>query len=130
LTRNFSAERAALTLSLDKELASVLQALDKQVAVLMQALEKERGAVLVTVEKERAAVMQDVDRIVRETTERSWQNVRAMVKEVLFYLVVLVLIVLGLPFVFGYLVGRASGRFGRRNEGLSSVAPRSGSEPD
>jgi hypothetical protein len=107
-TRDFSTERAALTRSLDTNLVVVLQTMEKEMESLLKALEKERAAVLITVEKERAAIMQDVDRIVRETTERSWQHVRAMVKEVLFYAVLLVLIVLGLPFFFGFLVGRAT----------------------
>jgi hypothetical protein len=113
LTRDFSTQRVALTQTLDKELAVGVQALEKEVAVLMQSLEKERTAVMGTVEKERAAIMRDVDRMVRDTTERSWQNLRAMVKDVLLYVVLLVVIVLGLPFVFGYLVGRATGRWGR-----------------
>lgn len=120
LTRNFSTERAALTQSLDKELAAILVAVDKQVAVLVQTLEKERAAVLVTVEKERTAVMQDVDRIVRETTERSWQQLRAMVRDVLFYLVLLVIIVLGLPFFFGFLVGRTLGRRGKEESATAA----------
>jgi len=107
-TRDFRTERTAITQSLDTNLVAVLQAMEREVGSLLKALEKERAAVLLSVEQERAAILQDVDRIVRDTTERSWKHLRATVKEVLFYAVLLVLIVLGLPFFFGYLVGRAT----------------------
>lgn len=129
LARDVSAERTAITQSVETNLAAILRAMEQEVAVLLQAVERERTAVLGTVEKQRAAVVQDVDRLVRETTDRTLGHLRAMVRDVLFYLLLLTLVVLGLPFVFGFLLGRATSRAGRRAETAAADAPRPGDKP-
>ena len=60
--------------------------------------------------QQRAAVMKDVERMAGDLADRSLEQARAMVKDVLRYALLLALVVLGLPFVFGFLAGRISAR--------------------
>jgi hypothetical protein len=48
----------------------------------------------------------DADRIVARSVETSWEQARKLVREALLLLIVLTVLVLGLPFGAGYLVGR------------------------
>jgi len=85
----------------------------KERASLVQAVIEQRVAVLKSVDEQRAALMQDVNHLARETLERSLEQGRGLVRDVLFYAVLLVLIVLGLPFFFGFLLGRVTSKVGR-----------------
>jgi hypothetical protein len=77
---------------------------------LTETLASERAAVLKEVDRQRAAMMKETQGMLRDLTDRSLAQARGMIRDVLFYAVLLVGIVLGLPFFFGLLVGRAWGR--------------------
>ena len=50
------------------------------------------------------------DRMAQNAIDRAGQQLRGIIGTVLFYLTLILLIVLGLPFVFGYWVGKTAGR--------------------
>ncbi len=90
-------EREALTKSLAVEREAVLKAVDQQRTALTQ-----------TVDQQRAAIMQDVHKLTTDTIEQSMQQVRGLVRDVLFYAVLLAVVILGIPFFLGVWVGRVS----------------------
>ena len=92
-------ERAALARDISTEREAILKAVDQQRAALMKE-----------VDQQRAAIMKDVEHLAGDVTDRSMNHLRGLVKDVLIYLVVLVALVLGLPFFFGFLVGRVTER--------------------
>ncbi len=97
----------------EKQWAATLDTLTRERAALARDIATERAAVVQTVVQQRAAVMKDVERMAGDLADRSLLQARAMVKDVLRYALLLALVVLGLPFVFGFLAGRISARVRR-----------------
>jgi len=58
-------------------------------------------------EMQRTAVTQDVDRISKQVISQAGDEVRRLVREALLLMIAFVLVLLGVPFVAGYTVGRA-----------------------
>ncbi|MGO8929327.1 MAG: hypothetical protein ACLQU3_20875 [Limisphaerales bacterium] len=77
---------------------------------LTETLASERVAVLKDVAQQREAFMKETQEILRDLVDRSLTQARGVIRDVLFYVVLLAGIVLGLPFLFGFLLGRAWGR--------------------
>jgi hypothetical protein len=70
----------------------------------------QRDAIAATLKEERAALMADTDRIATDLTERVFARVRVVLRELMVGACVLALIVLGVPFGFGFLAGRGRSR--------------------
>jgi hypothetical protein len=92
---------------------STTRTLQTERQALTQTLASEREAVLKDVAQQRAALMQETHGILRDLTDRSLKQVHETIRDVLFYLVLLAAIVLGLPFVFGFILGRVWSRANR-----------------
>ncbi len=101
-TKTLQTERQALTETLATERTAVLKAVDEQ-----------RAAVLKAVAEQRSALMKEAQAITQDVVDRSMKQVHGVVREVLFYAVLALAIVLGLPFLTGFLLGRASGRISK-----------------
>ena len=95
-------EREALTRTLASEREAVLKSVDQQRIALTQTVDQQRGA-----------IMQDVQKMTTEVVDRSMQQFRAMIRDILFYVVLLVVVILGIPFLMGVWVGRVSGKMKR-----------------
>ena len=89
-----------------KQWGATLETLTRERSALARDIATEREAMVQAVTQQRAAIMQDVQRVAGDIASRSMQEAHGMVKDVLRYAVLLALIVLGLPFAFGFLVGR------------------------
>lgn len=92
---------------LSQERAAMAKDLDALRVGLAESVAHEREEISVVVASERAAMMSDARVIANDVTERSWKQLRAMVREVGFILIVLAIVVLGLPFAGGYLLGKS-----------------------
>jgi len=92
-------ERAALT----KDLEAMRVAMDA-------TIERERNALYAAISLERAALAADVARIGKELGPLLLAKLGEVVNEALLLLILLVLLLIGLPFVSGFLVGRATNR--------------------
>ena len=92
-------EREAVTEVLRTERIAVTAALDKQRESLMRDFTRERGEITVA-----------ADQMVQNAIEKTGQQVQGIVRSALLYASLLALVVLGLPFLSGYLVGRAAKR--------------------
>ena len=93
------AERAALA----KDLEAMRVGMDA-------TIERERSALYAAIRVERAALAADAERIGRELGPLLIAKLGAIVSEALLLVILLVLVVLGLPFLFGFLLGRSRRR--------------------
>jgi len=90
-------ERAALT----KDLETMRAGMDA-------TIERERQALYAAISAERAALAVDVERIGKELGPLLLAKLGAVINQALLLIILLVLILIGLPFVSGFLVGRAT----------------------
>lgn len=95
---------------LDASTARTIAALSTQRTALFADLQSEREALLAAVDAQRKALASDAGRIADQVVKSSGEQLRYLAGEVLLLLIVLTIIVLGLPFFAGYLVGRARQR--------------------
>jgi len=91
----------------DSSAASILETLRTERAALSADVRTEREAVVLAAGAERQAIARDAARIADQVVKSSGEQARALAREVLLLLIVLAIVVLGLPFAAGYLVGRA-----------------------
>jgi hypothetical protein len=100
---------------LDASSARMIAAVHAERAALFTDLQSEREAVLAAVDTQRKALALDAGRLADQVVKRSGEEARELAAEVLVMLIVLAVVVLGLPFLAGYLLGRA--RQGRASRG-------------
>ena len=92
---------------LDASSRNAEQALRAERVALFAELQSERSAVMAQLDVERKAVAEDAARISSRVVKDTGAQLRELAAEVLLLLIVLAVVVLGLPFAAGYLVGRA-----------------------
>jgi hypothetical protein len=92
---------------LDASSAALIEALRSEHAALSADVRTEREALTVAVDEQRKAVTQDVARISDQLVTTAGDQLRHLVREALLLLIALAMVVLGLPFAAGYMVGRA-----------------------
>lgn len=95
---------------LQEEVAVLIEAIGEQRVAAMEALAGERAIVLEALSTERAATLEDLRRAVDGWIETSLSRVQSLTGLVILGLVALVLVLFGVPFAMGVLVGRLSGR--------------------
>jgi len=95
---------------LDASSAATIGALRAERIALSSTLSSERAVILDAADKERKAIALDAADIASRVVNETGQQVRYLAREALLLLIVLVIVVLGLPFAAGYLVGRTRGR--------------------
>jgi hypothetical protein len=81
-----------------------------QGTALSSTLGSEREAATDSIDMERAAMTADASRIATQVIHDAGIEARRLVREALLLSIVLAVVVLGLPFTAGYLVGRARRR--------------------
>lgn len=91
---------------LDQSWMQTLRTLSTERAALADNIASERASLVTAFDLQRIQLSADADRIVARSVETSWQQARKLVREALMLLIVLAVLVLGLPFGAGYLVGR------------------------
>ncbi len=97
---------------------ALLAQFDIQRVALAQDIGKERAELTTAVDRQRAALMADAHRIVIDSTETLGRQIRQAVAEVVLLGLLAVVVLLGLPFGAGYLLGRA-----RRNSNSINPGP-------
>jgi hypothetical protein len=91
----------------DASSAALIKALDVERAALSVTVRTEREAVTSAVDVQRAAIARDAATIADQVVKSAGEQVRHLAREVVLLLMVMFVIVLGLPFAAGYIVGRA-----------------------
>lgn len=95
---------------LQSELMNKEGFLSQQRAVILDELRNERQAMTEAIRRERIDLMKDVDALTLKAVDHAGAQVRKIVEEALGLTIVLALVLLGLPFAAGFLVGRMSGK--------------------
>jgi hypothetical protein len=95
---------------LDASLTQTLRALHAEREGLAANIAEERESLTATFDVERAQVAKDAAQIAARAVDTSWQELHKVVREALILLILLTLLLLGLPFFAGYLVGRRRDR--------------------
>jgi hypothetical protein len=86
---------------------SLMKSLHEERSALTADFSTERAEFVKAFDEQRASVTKDAERVVTATVTSVGQEVRALVRQALFLVILLTVILLGLPFVAGYWVGRA-----------------------
>jgi hypothetical protein len=94
----------------DMSVADVLDKLHAERMDLSTAIGVERQAAVDAFASERAAISADAARIAAQTIRDAGEQARRLVRDTLMLVIVLAIVILGLPFAAGYLVGRAHRR--------------------
>jgi hypothetical protein len=94
----------------DVSVTDVLEKLHAERVDLSTAISVERQAAVDAFAAERQAISADAARIAAETIRDAGDQARRLVRGTLMLLIVLAVVILGLPFAAGYLVGRAQRR--------------------
>jgi hypothetical protein len=97
-----AAKLEAFEANLNKEDGFVTQ----QRNALIDSLTKEREAITKTIQQERANAMKDLDVLTTHAIDEVFSQTRLLVENALWLAILLVLVLWGLPFATGFLVGR------------------------
>jgi hypothetical protein len=92
---------------LDAAAAASLARVSAERVALLTDLHAEREATLVALDVQRKAITTDASRIADDIVRSAGEQARWLAREVLLLVIVLAVLVLGLPFAAGYLVGRS-----------------------
>ena len=91
----------------DTSWVEMLETVRTERAAFAVAVSKEREAAMKDVDAERQALAADVARISTQAINDTGTQIRQLAREALSLVIVLAIVVLGLPFTAGYLLGRA-----------------------
>lgn len=95
---------------LDRSMGEAMQSVRVERAALTESVAQERAAFASDVDVQRAAIARDAQRIADDAIETSARDLRRLVRELALYGFAAVILILGLPFAAGYLVGMARAR--------------------
>ena len=87
-----------------------LLAAERERIAIMQGFDEQRIALTATIQQEREIILASVDVTAVRVADVAMTRVREGLTAYLFWLSIIMAIVLGLPFAFGYITGRAVGR--------------------
>jgi hypothetical protein len=102
------------TARLDRSSRALMLALHDEREALAVNFAREREAVLAALDEQRGAMTADAERFAREWTQTVLDRGRSMFREAQVELAVLLALILGLPFLIGFISGRATARNGRK----------------
>lgn len=100
---------------LETQWTNTLSVLRGEREAVTRDLARERAELVRAAGEQRQALMQEVDRTARAVTTQAMAEARGTLRELALYGVLLAVVVLGLPFAFGFLTGRVLGRHGRKS---------------
>ncbi len=95
---------------LDKDLSQMLRAVHGEREALALNIASERASATTAFDLERARIAEDAGKIAAQAVDTSWHELRKLIREALALLILLAIVMLGLPFAAGYLVGRRRAR--------------------
>jgi hypothetical protein len=91
---------------LDASWLQMLRTLREEREALAANIAAEREGAVAAFDTERARISADAAQITARAVDTSWQELRKLIREALLLAILLALVMLGLPFAAGYLVGR------------------------
>jgi hypothetical protein len=94
---------------LDRSWMQMLRTLRVEREAFAANIATERENITAAIDLERSRFSEDAAQIAARAVDTSWRELRKLVREALLLVSLLTLLVLGLPFAAGYIVGRRSG---------------------
>jgi hypothetical protein len=91
---------------LDESWTKMLRTMRVEREALAANIASERANITAAFDVERARISEDAEKIAARAVDTSWRELRKLVREALLLIILLTLLVLGLPFTAGFLVGR------------------------
>jgi hypothetical protein len=91
----------------DSTLRELVAAIHTESAALSAEMNAQRQAAVDAINSERTAIAADASRVASQVIRDAGEEARRLVREALLAVVALAILLLGLPFAAGYLVGRA-----------------------
>jgi conjugal transfer/entry exclusion protein len=91
----------------DASWAQMIGAMHTEGRTLSGTVSSERQAAVQAVDVERAAVAADAERIASQIIAEAGEQARRLIREALWVVIAIAVVLLGLPFAAGYLLGRA-----------------------
>jgi hypothetical protein len=91
---------------LDESWKQMLRTLRVEREALAANIAAEREGVVAAFDTERVRISADAAQITARAVDTSWQELRKLIREALLLAILPALVMLGLPFAAGYLVGR------------------------
>ena len=91
---------------LDASSMRILRTLHSAREALAANITAEREGIIAAFDTQRARMSADAQTLVANAVDTSWRELRKLVREALLLTTLLALVILGLPFTAGYLVGR------------------------
>ncbi|MEO1012388.1 MAG: hypothetical protein AAFX53_13865 [Bacteroidota bacterium] len=96
--------------ALNQELAMAMVSLSQDRAAVEKMVQRERIALDSLIKRERLAFIQEAKDIAETGIKNTMTEIRKTISSVLFYLLLLVIAVLGIPFYLGFLFGKSRNR--------------------
>src|SRR5262249_29414535 len=87
--------------------------LTQQRNALLDSVKKEREALTEAIRQERGSAMKDLDALTKHAIDQVFSQATLLVRDSLWLLLAIVVVLWGLPFAAGFIVGRILGRKGR-----------------
>jgi hypothetical protein len=91
----------------DATWVQMVQAVHMERDALARNIANERASLTRAVDLQRAALAEDASRLLRDVTESTGRQVRALLRDIVVYALAAFLVLLGVPFAAGYYLGRA-----------------------
>ena len=88
------------------QLIPIFDRIDRKWTFTLKILQNEREILLSALHTERLAVMADLDKISQNIAQILMDNLKSLINDILIYIIIILIIVLGFPFTMGFFVGR------------------------
>jgi hypothetical protein len=92
--------------NLSTHLLPLLKNIDQQRLETLSALGMERAALSESIRQGRMEITADFERISKDLLDSALTHIRKTINSILFFAVIILIIVLGIPFTLGFIVGR------------------------
>jgi hypothetical protein len=89
-----------------EEMIPLIRAIDKKWTETLFMFSKERLEITKALQVERAAIMKDLDITSQALADRAFEYLKVLIRQILIFAIIIVIVILGLPFFMGYLVGK------------------------
>jgi len=89
-----------------QEMFPLIRAIDKKWTETLFIFSKERLEITKALQVERAAIMKDLDITSQALADRAFEYLKVLIRQVLIFAIIIIIVILGLPFTMGYLVGK------------------------
>ncbi|UOY05475.1 hypothetical protein L0P88_16145 [Muricauda sp. SCSIO 64092] len=92
--------------NLNYEIGSAMQSLSSDVQSVNSMLQRERVALDSIIKRERSALTTKADTLVETGIENAFEGLGKTLRSLIVYFIILFIVVLGLPFYLGYIIGK------------------------